>query len=161
MSENRRLGPLGRTRQGIQGFVPVSPVERFWMRIQRSAETSCWQWVGANTGVKKYGRFSVTADVAVVAHRYAYELLVGPIPDGMVLDHLCRNHSCVNPAHLEPVTSSENLLRGQASAAVARRSGKCKNGHPFSHHDGRQWVCKTCVTEASRRYRARKRSEVQ
>jgi hypothetical protein len=66
------------------------------------------------------------------AHRAAYTLLVAPIPDGLTIDHLCRNTSCVNPAHLEPVTQRENGLRGTSPAAVNARKVECVNGHPLS-----------------------------
>jgi hypothetical protein len=63
----------------------------------------------------------VTIAVIIRAHRFAYELLVGPIPEGLVIDHLCRNRRCVNPAHLEPVTAEENWRRGDAPSAISTR----------------------------------------
>ncbi len=71
--------------------------------------TGCWHWTGAKTD-KGYGRFYLNGNKH--AHRISYELLIGPIPNGLVIDHLCRNPSCVNPAHLEPVTHVENVKRG-------------------------------------------------
>ena len=80
----------------------------FWLKVE-TLSTGCWEWTGHvnNAG---YGR--VKNDYA---HRLAYEMFVGPIPDGADLDHLCRRRSCVNPAHLEPVTRSENVRRGYAA----------------------------------------------
>lgn len=69
----------------------------------------CWLWTGTVLG-SGYGQFRVGMG-HVRAHRFAYELLVGPIPEALTLDHLCRVTSCVNPLHLEPVTASENIKR--------------------------------------------------
>ncbi len=90
------------------------------------------------------------------AHRFAYELLVGPIPDGLVIDHLCRVRHCVNPAHMEPVTRWENTLRGGSFSAVAARQTHCVNGHPFdeenTHVDRRGFRrCRACNRERLRR----------
>lgn len=70
----------------------------------------CHEWIGAGRDSGVYGRFDVDGRL-VQAHRWAYEHAVGPIPQGLELDHLCRNTKCVNPAHLEPVTRAENLRR--------------------------------------------------
>lgn len=94
---------------------------RFWDRVMRGADSECWIWTGSSTSSKGhpelvYGEFRLPSSranrVRVRAHRFSYELLVGPIPDGLVLDHLCCNTLCVNPAHLEPVTTAENFQRG-------------------------------------------------
>lgn len=87
--------------------------ERFWAKVDRSGD--CWRWTGA-LARGGYG-FAVVGSRDDPqryrnAHRFAYELSVGPIPEGLELDHLCRNRRCVNPAHLEPVTHSENMRRG-------------------------------------------------
>jgi hypothetical protein len=79
---------------------------RFWARVDKSGD--CWVWTGGRRG--RYGAFWVEGQ-QMGAHRFAYELLVGPIPDGLTLDHLCCNPPCVNPGHLEPVTFRENGLR--------------------------------------------------
>ena len=82
--------------------------ERVEARIDRSGD--CWVWTGSRTGAG-YGQvWSRRGNRGV--HRIVYEQLVGPIPDGLVIDHLCRNRSCCNPAHLEPVTMAENVRRG-------------------------------------------------
>jgi predicted DNA-binding transcriptional regulator AlpA len=82
--------------------------ERFWEKVEPTG--FCWEWT-AFKDRKGYGRFRVD-DRTMQAHRVAYELLVGPIPEGLHLDHLCRNTSCVNPDHLEPVDLAENVRRG-------------------------------------------------
>lgn len=94
-----------------------SAEERFWEKVDTSAgPLGCWPWTasGSRDG---YGQFSADGR-GVRAHRFAYELLVGPIPEGLQLDHLCRNPGCVNPAHLEPVTGWENTMRGNTPAAI-------------------------------------------
>lgn len=67
----------------------------------------------------------------ICVHRFAYELLVGPIPAGLTLDHLCRNRACVNPTHLEPVTCRDNLLRGESFSAMNAKVASCPQGHLY------------------------------
>ena len=83
---------------------------RFWEKVD--TEGDCWQWLGAKNA-KGYGFFRI-AGVLQRAHRASYEMLVGPIPPGLTIDHLCLNKSCVNPAHLKVVTMRENLQRRHA-----------------------------------------------
>jgi hypothetical protein len=90
----------------------------------------CWNWRGARNMQKDYGRFSFDGRTEF-AHRVAHELFIGPIPAGLTIDHLCRNHLCVRPDHLEAVTSRVNTLRGVSPAAVNARKTHCKNGHEF------------------------------
>ena len=103
-----------------------SLAERFWEKVDVGHPLGCWEWTAAR-GRADYGRFNAGGRM-VQAHRWAYERLRGPIPDGLHLDHLCRNPPCVNPDHLEPVTTKENLRRG-----YHRNAGKtrCKRGHEF------------------------------
>ena len=105
--------------------------ERFRTKVDRSAgDDACWSWLGARSQTG-YGRFWVDGKT-VKAHRWAYEHLVGPIPDGLTIDHLCRVRSCVNPAHLEPVSNRVNVLRGDAPAARNARKTHCVRGHEFT-----------------------------
>ena len=123
-------------------------------------ETGCWNWNGVTT--RGYGHI-MRDGVRYRAHRYMYEQHVGLIPDGMQLDHLCRNRSCVNPEHLEPVTCRENLMRGETFAAKNSAKTHCVKGHPLSGDNlyiepkGTR-ACKECRREAVRRSRARKRA---
>jgi hypothetical protein len=82
--------------------------ERFWNKVNKT--DTCWLWTGALQS-RGYGSVGIGNHRTGLAHRVAYEALVGPIGDGLTIDHLCRVKSCVNPAHLEPVTSAENIRR--------------------------------------------------
>lgn len=93
--------------------------ERFATKYTKTAG-SCWVW-NAKINASGYGVFGITPTNIVLAHRYAYELLVGPIPDGLQLDHLCRVRACCNPDHLEPVTNRENVIRGHLARGVRRQ----------------------------------------
>lgn len=116
---------MGRTR--------TPAVERFWPQVSKGEPSACWFWTGTRYP-NGYGKFHLGGKngKGIGAHRFAYELLVGPIPDGLTLDHLCRNPPCVNPAHLEPVTQRENTLRGTGFIARQAAQTHCKRGHPLS-----------------------------
>ena len=105
-----------------------TPEERFWPKVEITE--SCWLWTAGRVW-NGYGRFKV-AGRHVYAHRFAYELLDGPIPDGLQLDHLCRVRHCVNPAHLELVTNRENSLRGESFSAINAAKTHCPQGHPLT-----------------------------
>ena len=102
--------------------------ERFWAKVHKTS--TCWLWTGSRIS-SGYGNFRGENGCNVLVHRFAYETLIGPIPDGLMLDHLCRNPACVNPAHLEPVPARENSLRGVGFAAENARKTHCVNGHPY------------------------------
>ena len=111
---------------------------------------SCWEWVGG-TSSTGYGRV-YDGNRMAQAHRVMYEIRVGPIPDGMEIDHLCRNRRCINPDHMEPVTHRENSARGLSPSAVSRRTGLCVRGHAMTpdniEKNGPNKVrCKTCARE--------------
>lgn len=146
-ARQRRTGKL------IPGIQPHGkPAERFWPKVDRSGGLdACWPWTGHST--RGYGTFRVGPARQAMAHRVAYELSVGPIPAGFQLDHLCRNPPCCNPAHLEPVTPQENVIRERAAR------GECPRGHPYAT-DSTVWrgvrYCTTCRRDASRAaYRSR------
>ena len=111
-------------------YDPAALPARMVRKIDASGD--CWQWLGVLTVRGGYGQVSVGGRMKT-AHRIIYGLLVGAIPEGLTLDHLCRNTACVNPAHLEPVTHRENNLRGGSGggSVAARNSRKtdCPKGH--------------------------------
>ena len=107
---------------------PEETAQRFWEKVEKTE--GCWLWIASREG-GGYGRFYLTHGHGVPAHRFAYELLVGPIPPGLEIDHLCRNRACVNPAHLEPVTHRINDLRGINPPAMNARKTHCPHGHPY------------------------------
>jgi hypothetical protein len=90
----------------------LDPSVRFWSKVRGSDASTCWEWQG-HVMRNGYGQFGLRRGVVVLAHRWAYEDLVVAIPDGLDLDHLCRNTRCVNPWHLDPVTRAENLRRAR------------------------------------------------
>lgn len=134
--------------------------ERFWSKVHKTE--TCWLWTGWRNP-NGYGRIWL-GDVGrreAFAHRVAYELLVGAIPEELQLDHLCRVKHCVNPAHLEAVSAQVNVLRSTNAAAVNAAKTHCDHGHPFNeintYIDTRGWRgCRPCRREAMRRRRARK-----
>lgn len=93
--------------------------DRFWDHVDLSDPDRCWIWK-RKPNAKGYGQLrNPRTGRTTTAHRYAYELVVGPIPDGLTIDHLCRVRACVRPDHLEPVTNRENLLRGIKAKAAS------------------------------------------
>ncbi len=133
------------------------PQTRFERFVDRRGESECWLWVGY-VRPNGYGRFMVRAGKPVYAHRFAYELVKGAIPEGLSIDHLCRNRRCVNPSHLEAVTQRENLRRG-----LSRNRGKthCPRGHPYDlfRKNGGRW-CRECKNADMRERRGKLKPEI-
>ena len=117
----------------------------------------CWNWLGSKS--RGYGYLNFKGKL-YLAHRFFYERLKGPIPPGLTLDHLCRNRSCCNPRHLEPVTSGENVLRGESWAGINSRKTHCKKGHPFNkentYHRKTGRGCRICRLKAVNKYNKRR-----
>jgi HNH endonuclease len=115
----------------------------------------CVVWTGARNR-KGYGLvWNVFG--STYAHRAFYELMIGPIPPGMQIDHLCRNRACCNIEHMEVVTPRENALRGKSFSAINARKTHCANGHPYDEANtirrGNRRECRTCRRGAQRRWR--------
>ena len=127
--------------------------DRFWSKVSVAEADECWEWMAykIKTG---YGLFYPKHGEQWVAHRWAYTALRADIPEGLVLDHLCRNPSCVNPWHVEPVTQSVNVNRSIQSTKT-----HCKRGHEFTPENTRRkgnarW-CRACVPARRRERKAR------
>jgi hypothetical protein len=137
--------------------VDASTLARFEAKVAVDMETGCWLWLAARSGNNGYGAFRLSDGRRGYAHRVSYEHFVGPIPDGLQIDHLCRNRACCNPAHLEAVTQAENVLRGRGFAAVNARKTRCPSGHLYDEtntcHSGRSRYCRACARDKMRRRR--------
>ncbi len=154
---------------------PLSLEDRFWAKVNKAGPIpegrpelgNCWDWTG-RPNEEGYGSLLVGGRKGKQerAHRVGYELVVGPIPAGLVLDHLCRRTSCVRYSHLDPCTQAVNIARGKAPAALGeanrqrRERTHCKHGHEFTaanttiRHNGCR-TCKACARERAAKLRER------
>ena len=129
---------------------------RFWEKVSGlDNPDGCWTWI-AYKNCWGYGKFEVDGE-ATSAHRLAYQLCIGPIPDDLEVDHLCRNPACVNPAHLELVPHAENVRRGDNwSKGWERYVTHCPQGHEYTPDNlvkqglSNKRKCKTCHRERAR-----------
>lgn len=149
---------MGTDRRRFAGnqFGQVDPQTRFWAHVDKRSPNECWAWTAAiaSTG---YGAFSIGKRY-ILAHRFAYESTIGPIPEELTLDHKCRNRACVNPAHLEPVTRGANTLRGKTISAENTLKTHCPQGHEYSetntYYLKNHRNCRSCHRERERVRRA-------
>ena len=141
---------------------PAQRTASFWSHVNKDGPPpayfpllgNCWLWTG-QLDRKGYGK-GKWGNAWYGAHRKCYELVVGPIPHGLQLDHLCRVHACVRPEHLEPVTNRVNVLRGNVVTALFARPVICPRGHRYDRIDKNGYRrCSTCAREYKRSYRTK------
>lgn len=162
-----KMGPRNPQRRDV--------AERFWEKVNKRGPVPdrrpdlgpCWMWLAGEDG-HGYGKFHVNKR-RQKAYRIAYQLVVGPIPDGLQLDHLCRVRMCVNPAHLEAVTQRENIMRGEGISVRLMRGEMvgnrakthCPKGHPYDEEntgrDKKGRYCKECGRRSARERQRRLR----
>ena len=129
--------------EGVTARPRPSELQRFLSKVNKDGPIPayaphlgpCWLWTASQSG-NGYGQFYYSGRIGK-AHRFAYEALAEPIPAGLDLDHLCRIRHCVNPAHLEPVTRRENILRGETLPSANARKVACSKGHPYDEKNTR------------------------
>ena len=131
----------------------LKDIESRIREYSRKTDAGCWEWVAAKMP-NGYGKCSFRGKVWLV-HRASYTHFVGEIPEGLTIDHLCRNRACCNPAHLEPVPIRENTMRGEALSAKNHKKTHCKRGHALDGYNLRMASgsrqCRVC--DAFRSYR--------
>jgi hypothetical protein len=154
-------------RRGNDGplLLEIPREDRFWAKVNKNGPIpehspdlgQCWIWTGGTA--RGYGRFWAGQGKKALAHRYAYELIVGPIPDGLELDHLCRVVLCINPSHLEPVTHQVNQQRGFSPVRQQAEQTHCLRGHLFDEKNTRvrrgRRECRACRRGERERLRER------
>lgn len=149
-------------RQKLSAGHMQDPVASFWHKVEKT--DTCWVWRGTRQ-TKGYG-YHVASKRGSLAHRFAYQLLVGPIPDGLQVDHVCRNRWCVRPEHMRLVTPRENVLAGIGISAQNARKTHCLRGHPFEGTNllrdskGRR-MCATCRRQQNRESYQRRKARIQ
>lgn len=145
-------------RHGDPLWRPPAYSELFWSKVVERGD--CWVWAGSGM---RYGKFRVDGRDHL-AHRFAYEYMVAPIPEDLTIDHLCQNKKCVNPAHLDPVPPLINMRRRDAAHGIGSAVTQCPHGHPYdekntARRNGRRY-CKTCDRARAARSRERRKVRV-
>jgi hypothetical protein len=151
----------------VRNLITPAQAETFWAYVERS--NSCWNWT-ASCDSKGYGQYAIgtykpNSRRNARAHQVSYALTIGEVPENMVIDHLCRNRTCVNPAHMEVVTNKDNILRGVSPSSKHAIKTHCPYGHPYNDSNTRlnagSRVCRTChrQREALRKIAQRSRDE--
>lgn len=144
----------------------MNELDRFFAKVDKT--DTCWIWT-ASLNHKGYGQFqSSTYGRPMLAYRFAYLMLVGEVPEGLVLDHICEVKACVNPQHLEPITNQENLIRGgvgQKNAEHHKSRTHCRNGHEYTEENTSYWNrksrgvltrrCNLCYTKQQEKFSKR------
>ena len=137
----------------------MNDIKRFWEKVEKTDD--CWNWK-AYVKPNGYGTFGIGGrknHKTVYAHRYSFELLKGPIKEGLEIDHLCKNRKCVNPKHLEQVTSRENLSRSNCLTSIQAKMISCIHGHLFDEKNTRSYldkkgslhrVCRKCSAKRAK-----------
>lgn len=140
----------------------VNDLNRVMNRV-KVADNGCWEWTGPPRR-DGYAELDVNC-VRWLLHRYVYTQLKGPIPEGLVIDHLCRNRKCCNPEHLEAVPQRVNVIRGNLALAAKIKAAKrthCPQGHPYdeenTYKDAYGRHCRICGREANRKDYYRKKA---
>lgn len=139
---------------------------RFMRKVQVNEETGCWDWIGGTS--RGYAMFGLAAQKTVRAARWIYEQVIGPIPDGLTIDHECDRPICVNPEHLRPKTLQANIMRSSGLGPRNAAKTHCPAGHPYDEENtyfyfrngGQHRICRECSRErCRRRYHARQVDE--
>lgn len=148
-----------------KGTKPTHPSERFHDKYAIDASTGCWIWTAWRNN-QGYGTIGISPALSggpkqVYAHRLSYEMHKGPIPPGLVIDHICNNPACVNPEHLQAITQKANIDRSSHPSVQRRLAGRCIRGHDmtdptnvYMRPDNGRKACKACYAirdEAARR----------
>ena len=147
------------THKPIPSFTPKQ-IASFWSKVDMVDDDACWPWT-AKIMPRGYGRVSF-CDTYYLAHRVAYALVKGQIGEGLTLDHLCRNHACCNPAHLEAVPHKENVFRGTSPTATNAMKTRCHYGHEYTAENTRvnRWNRRKCLQCYAENLQRRKRERL-
>lgn len=134
-------------------------IERFWIKVEKRGMSECWSWL-AHKHPRGYGAIKIGGKM-IKAHRLSYYLYRGKMPDGLDIDHLCRNTSCVNPFHLEAVPHKVNIMRGLSPGSLNAQKTHCPRGHEYDIKYGKnsRW-CSTCRKQYNHEYQRKHRERL-